>query len=258
MRYIFGLLLIAVATHPAARLHAEGLISRSPEVGEYIVYDILVDPIQEDEDRLTSEVEGTLRVACVGVEQAEGSISRWIEGDLRLGDNADGEFHMVFKLLVPDGGVSDQDAYLPISRGWVQVADGVEAAPVSPDRISLTHPAFLFMRTLLVSPERPEESAQERQVVINGEEQTFTTARVGTLETLVEAVEDQLRITLTGEGTWWTDHELAFLPAADVVWFMQLDESADSSAVGATKGMGLQLEATATGDDAVTQLPDAN
>ncbi len=250
-----SLTLVAMFLVSAAPLHADGLLLRTPEEGEYIVYDMLVVPIDEDEadqDQAMGEAHGTLRVACVGVEQADGATSRWIEMNVELAGGGNPDMHFVFKFLVPDDGVADEEAFLPFTRGWVRMGEDAEVTEIAPDPIPLFHPGFLFMRTVLASAEEPEETSSEKTLHINGEELVLSSAITGEFVPLNQEVEETITMMQTGEGTWWMHDEHAFALAADIIWNMQLGEGGDS------KGIAIQLEAVETGDDAVSELPDSN
>jgi hypothetical protein len=233
-------------------LQADGLLLRSPEVGEYVVYDVVLVPIQEDEQEAASEMQGTIRVACVGIEQTDGATSRWIEIKIDLSGAGNPELHGVFKLLVPDEGVDDDKAFLPITRGWACMPAGTEPTEITPERVALFHPGFMFMRTVLASAEEPMETTSERTIHVNGEELTLTAAVSGEFAELSQPADAEIVMTQTGEGTWWTHEDYTFVPAADLILMMQLGED------GPTKGVGFQLDAVETGDDAVSELPDSN
>lgn len=243
---------------PQSTLRAGGLIQRSPEVGEYVVYDLLAIPIQEDEGADLSEIQGTLRVACVGFEQDGDAISRWIEADMTLTEDGSPQAHFVFKLLVPDAGVDDPEALLPMTRGWVRMLDTEDASEVAPERIALHQPTFLFMRTVLASAEELEEASLEKTIEVNGESIVLSTAATGPFETLSQQIEQTATMTLTGEGTWWPHDDFTFVPAADLIWTMTLGEDETPIEDRAMKGIALQLIAVEIGDDAVSALPDSN
>lgn len=247
--YLFLTVILAVS---GTVLRADGLLLRAPEVGEYIEYEVVVVPILEDDQAALAEMQGTLRVACVGIEQTGDTTSRWIETSIDLTGEGNPDFRCVFKLLVPDDGVDDDQAFLPITRGWFHI-DGVEdATEIVPDRVNLHQHGFMFMRTVLVTAEEPAEATAERTIQVNGEEVTLSTTVCGEFSPLSQPIGDAISMTLTGEGTWWIRDDDTFVPAADLIWMMQLGEE------GPTKGMGIQLEAVETGSDAVTELVDSN
>jgi hypothetical protein len=246
------LMLAGLVSATSGPVQAEGLMLKSPEVGEYVVYDMVAVPIAEDDDAGAGEMQGTLKVACVGIEESDDATSQWIEIELSLagGDNPD--IHALLKLLVPEDGVDDEAALLPITRGWVRMGDGVEPTEIAPDRISLHHPSFIFVRTVLASAEDPVQTASEKTIDVGGEEVELTEAVGGEIAPLSQELEQTLTMTLTGEGTWWTHAEYTFVPAADIIWNMQL------GADGPSKGIAFQLEAVETGEDAESVLGEWN
>jgi hypothetical protein len=256
MRSRFLLLTVSFLV-PRAALHADGLI-QTPEVGEYVMYDMLAVPIQEGEQADLAEIHGTLRVACVGIEQDQDATSRWIEADVTFTEGDSPEIHFVFKLLVPDAGVDDPEALLPITRGWVRMEDGGDVTEIAPDRIALYHPSFVFMQTVLALAEETEEAASERTIEIDGEQLTLSTSVSGQFATLSQSVEQTATMTLSGEGTWWPHAEHAYAPAAELIWTMTLGDDTTPPGDRATKGIAFQLTATETGEDAVSSLPESN
>lgn len=243
--------LTAMFAISGADLRADGLLLRTPEVGEYLEYEVVVVPILDDDQEAVSEMQGTLRVACVGIEETDGTTSRWIETKVNVSGEGNPDFGCVFKLLVPDDGV-DEQAFLPITRGWCHMDGLADATEIAPERVNLHQPGFIFMRTVLVSAEETVEATAERTISIDGDDVTLLTAVRGAFVPLSQQVEGTLTMTLTGEGTWWIRDDDTFVPAADLILMMQLGDG------GPTKGMGIQLEAVETGHDAVTELVDLN
>jgi hypothetical protein len=246
---------IVLSVTPA---YSDGLIAQPPDNGEYIVYEMVAVPVGEEDDDPQPEMQGTMRLSCVGVEEIDGVTSRWIEVDLRLSEGGNQELRIIYKLLMPDVGVEDADAYLPFTRGWAQLGEGEEPSELSPERISIQYPGYMFLSTAVKSPAELTASEAEKTITIAGEEHTLTVAQSGEFEKLTERADETLSMSLSGEGTWWSHEDQTFVGAAEVFSTMTLHPTDAPEESTATKGIALQLNAIEVGSDAVSALPESN
>lgn len=251
----FGLtvvLLWSLLSIPTA--HAEGMLRRLPNVGEYAVYDtVLVVTSGGNEDLDIPELTGTLTLQCVGIEEIDKEPHYWLEFLLVL-ENHEVPMQFTTKLLVSESQIQEGDPVENFARGWY--LDSLISEPISLEHGHMeiaSDPMPLWARAVFRGAKGDAEILEQAQTVTFGDQTLrIATAEHGNFEPDELLDDADLPNPITGWGTWWLHDDVAFgVAATEQLWTIEVPE------IG-TIDFAIQCTLKEVGNDAVSALPDHN
>jgi hypothetical protein len=244
--------LLIVCLMLTATADAGGLFRRVPEVGEWATFEMnsKTEFIRPGSRGSTIELDGTFTVRCVGEETVEDRRHLWIEWEVEAPVPEEGvTFRKIWKALVPENVLTDDDPSLDGIRGWApnptQGRGPVEFSAPDGDLAALNNLAYV-----LLGGGEPGDSAQ-RTIEVNGQEHVLTQSESGPVPQPY-AIENEI-VTSTSEGTWWVSEDLAFGVAV-----IEMTASSVNHEDEREMHMEMRFDLVETGTGAVSDLPDHN
>ncbi len=230
---------------------AGGLFRRVPEVGEWAKFDwsLKREAFTSGSPDGTHELNGTYTIKCVGEEMVEGRRHLWIEIRHEILLEERDPFWSIHKARVPEDMLVDGEFSLDGMRGW-RLASHPGGEPVEFSApASDTDDVLRTMTYVLAGRGEPADSEPgERTIEVEGQEHVLTRFESG----LLPQPENE-DVTVTVEGMWWLSEDLAFGVAAVEFTGLHVFHSRHSE-----WHQEVRFNLTATGDDAISELPDHN
>jgi hypothetical protein len=247
---------LAASAFATSTCHADGFFRRVPQVGEWALYDVVME--YSANDKLGDEspkpddlsVTGSLALKCVGEEAIDGTPHLWIEIRFEMAEPGGSEHWMIVKALIPSDQLTEENVAEHIVRGWSE-RDDEDVYEIDLSAANFDDDASYFGR-MLAFPEYDQSVGrrESRTLVVNGEEVQVAHSESGPLREQPIADEGQI----SGEATWWPSEPHAFgVAAAELRWIFQ-----ESGQFASQMEVTIRMDLVETGIDAVSDLPDHN